>query len=205
MPSKRHLSAMRSLPHTRRLGVHEQALAAPTRYALAPAVRPGTPRHYDFGDFGARRAESVEALYQAFNTAGAALGSQAARDEVVTAANRAFAHNIAVRLASTSFNELRLASRCRVLPRTAVCLSGRCLPPSSGVLRGRGPVEWRSARRRQHGSRLCAREGRWFPCRITKWPLARRAPTSGAESAVLAGFWSRHHSIPRLLFAPRSI
>jgi len=73
-----------------------QALAAPTRYALAPAVRPGTPRHYDFGDFGARRAESVEALYQAFNTAGAALGSQAAQDEVVTEANRAFAHNIAV-------------------------------------------------------------------------------------------------------------
>ena len=172
MPSKHHLSAMRSLPHTRRLGVHKQALAAPTRYALAPAVRPGTPRHYDFGDFGARRAESVEALYQAFNTAGAALGSQAARDEVVTAANRAFAHNIAVRLASTSFNELRLASRCRVLPRTAVCLSGRCLPPSSGVLRGRGPVEWRRARRRQHGSRFCACEGRWFPCLITEWPTS---------------------------------
>ena len=110
MLSKRHLSAMRSLPHTRRLGVHKQALAAPTRYALAPAVRPGTPRHYDFGDFGARRAESVEALYQAFNTAGAALGSQAAQDEVVTEANRAFAHNIAVRTASTSFDQLRLAS-----------------------------------------------------------------------------------------------
>jgi hypothetical protein len=65
-------------------------------------------------------------------------------------------------------------------------------------------VEWRSARRRQHGSWLCAREGRWFPCRITKWPLARRAPTSGAESAVDAGFRSRHHSLPRLLFVPRS-
>jgi hypothetical protein len=65
-------------------------------------------------------------------------------------------------------------------------------------------VEWRSARRRQHGSWFCAREGRWFPCRITKWPLARRAPTSGAESAVDAGFRSRHHSLPRLLFVPRS-
>ena len=79
-------------------------------------------------------------------------------------------------------------------------------------------MEWRSARRRQHGSWLCAREGRWFPCRITKWPLAgrwvpcritkwplaRRAPTSGAESAVDAGFRSRHHSLPRLLFVPRS-
>jgi hypothetical protein len=52
----------------------------------------------------------VEALYQAFNTAGAALGSQAAQDEVVTEANRAFAHNIAVRIASTSFDQLRLAS-----------------------------------------------------------------------------------------------
>lgn len=65
-------------------------------------------------------------------------------------------------------------------------------------------MEWRSARRRQHGSWLCAREGRWFPCRITKWPLARRAPTSGAESAVDAGFRSRHHSLPCLLFVPRS-
>ena len=43
-------------------GVHPpvwavQALAAPTRYALAPAVLPGTPRHYDFGDFGATRGQ----------------------------------------------------------------------------------------------------------------------------------------------------
>ena len=37
-----------------------QALAAPTRYALAPAVLPGTPRHYDFGKFGANRRESIE-------------------------------------------------------------------------------------------------------------------------------------------------
>ena len=38
-----------------------QALGAPTYYALAPAVLPGTPRHYDFGEFGANRRESIEA------------------------------------------------------------------------------------------------------------------------------------------------
>ena len=40
-----------------------QALAAPTRYALAPVVLPGTPRHYEFGAFGANRRENIEALY----------------------------------------------------------------------------------------------------------------------------------------------
>jgi len=73
-----------------------QMLAAPTYYALAPAVRPNTPRHYDFGDFGARRAESIEALYSAFNEAGETLGSDAARQAVVEEANRAFEHNIRV-------------------------------------------------------------------------------------------------------------
>ena len=37
-----------------------QALGAPTRYALSPAVLPGTPRHYEFGEFGANRRESIE-------------------------------------------------------------------------------------------------------------------------------------------------
>ena len=73
-----------------------QMLAAPTRYALAPAVKPNTPRHYDFGDFGARRAESIEALYAAFNEAGDALGSEEARQAVVDEANLAFRHNIDV-------------------------------------------------------------------------------------------------------------
>ena len=73
-----------------------QALAAPTRYALAPAVLPGTPRHYDFGEFGARRGESIEALYSSFNEAGDALGSDAARQAVVDEANMAFELNIRV-------------------------------------------------------------------------------------------------------------
>jgi len=73
-----------------------QALAAPTRYALAPAVLPGTPRHYDFGEFGARRGESIEALYAAFNTAGEQLGSEAARQAVVDEARIAFKHNVRV-------------------------------------------------------------------------------------------------------------
>ena len=73
-----------------------QMLAAPTRYALAPAVLPNTPRHYDFGEFGANRATSVEELYQAFNVAGDALGSDAARKEVVDEAMRAFDYNIEV-------------------------------------------------------------------------------------------------------------
>ena len=49
------------------------------RYALSPAVLDGTPRHYDFGDFGANRKESIERLYTAFNEAGEALGTDAAR------------------------------------------------------------------------------------------------------------------------------
>ena len=44
-----------------------QFLAAPTRFALSPAVLEGTPRHYDFGAFGASRKESIEQLYLAFN------------------------------------------------------------------------------------------------------------------------------------------
>jgi|EP00908_Phaeocystis_cordata_P025821 heme oxygenase len=73
-----------------------QMLAAPTRYALGPAVLPGTPRHYYFGEFGATRRESIEQLYEAFNVAGDSLGSDAARQAVVDETNAAFAHNVAV-------------------------------------------------------------------------------------------------------------
>jgi len=73
-----------------------QMLAAPTRYALAPAVLEGTPRHYEFGEFGANRKESIEMLYEAFNAAGGSLGSNAAVQEVVDEARLAFAHNIEV-------------------------------------------------------------------------------------------------------------
>ena len=73
-----------------------QALGAPTRYALAPAVLPGTPRHYDFGEFGANRRESIEALYAAFNEAGEALGSEASLQTIVEETRAAFAHNVAL-------------------------------------------------------------------------------------------------------------
>ena len=38
-----------------------QALGGPYRWALGLA--PESPRHYDFGDFGARRRESIELIY----------------------------------------------------------------------------------------------------------------------------------------------
>lgn len=84
-----------SPPESRHLQFGGQALAAPTRYALAPAVLPGTPRHYDFGDFGANRAESIEALYGAFNEAGEQLSSDA-QQQIVDEANLAFALNVIV-------------------------------------------------------------------------------------------------------------
>mmetsp|Transcript_69693 Transcript_69693/g.115767 ORF Transcript_69693/g.115767 Transcript_69693/m.115767 type:complete len:146 (+) Transcript_69693:102-539(+) len=73
-----------------------QFLAMPTRYALAPAVLEGTPRHYDFGTFGARRKESIEQLYTAFNEAGEVLRTEAARQAVVQEVLLAYAHNVQV-------------------------------------------------------------------------------------------------------------
>jgi len=73
-----------------------QMLAAPTRYALGPAVLDGTPRHYDFGEFGANRKRSVEELYVAFNAAGDTLGTEEAQQEVVDEARGAFALNVEV-------------------------------------------------------------------------------------------------------------
>merc|ERR1719221_368712 len=73
-----------------------QALAAPTRWALAPAVKPGTPRHYDFGEFGARRRESIEALYSSLNEAGNLLGCEHAQQAVVDETVHAFALNVSV-------------------------------------------------------------------------------------------------------------
>lgn len=71
-----------------------QALAAPSRYALA--LQPGTPRHYDFGEFGARRSESIEALYAAFNVAADGLGSEEATRAIIEETHLAFEHNIHV-------------------------------------------------------------------------------------------------------------
>ncbi len=72
-----------------------QMLSAPTRYALAPDVLPGTPRHYDFGKFGEDRKESIEELYKSFNAAGDTLSSDSHK-EIVKHTLMAFEHNINV-------------------------------------------------------------------------------------------------------------
>ena len=70
-----------------------QALAGPYRYALSlPA---GSPRHYDFGEFGSKRRESIEQIYLALNEAGDLLSSDA-REAVVEEARGAFRHNVHV-------------------------------------------------------------------------------------------------------------
>ena len=70
-----------------------QALGGPYRWALDLAAE---PRHYDFGEFGARRRESIELIYEALNEAGDRLRDDAQREEVVDEAKLAFRHNIAV-------------------------------------------------------------------------------------------------------------
>ena len=71
-----------------------QALAGPYRYALGLA--PTSPRHYDFGAFGAARRESIAAIYAGLNEAGDALADDEAREAVVGEARTAFAHNVHV-------------------------------------------------------------------------------------------------------------
>ena len=67
-----------------------QALAAPTRWAIG--LSPTSPRHYDFGDFGSQRRESIERIYAALNQAGEGLG-EGQCEEVAAEANLAFRHN----------------------------------------------------------------------------------------------------------------
>lgn len=77
-----------------------QALAAPSRYALA--LGPCSPRHYDFGGFVAgRRREAIESVYEALNEAGDAMdagagGGDPTRAAVAEEARRAFALNVSV-------------------------------------------------------------------------------------------------------------
>ena len=71
-----------------------QALAGPYRWALD--LGPTSPRHYDFGDFGANRRESIEGIYAALNEAGDLLSDEDARKAVVEEARGAFAHNVSV-------------------------------------------------------------------------------------------------------------
>jgi len=71
-----------------------QALAGPTRWALQLA--PNSPRHYDFGPFGANRRESIEKIYAALNETAEKRLSAEQVDAVVDEAKRAFAHNAAV-------------------------------------------------------------------------------------------------------------
>ena len=68
-----------------------QALASPTRWALG--LRPGSPRHYDFGAFGADRRRSIESLYASINGAGEMLDT-AQRDACIAEARVAFAANV---------------------------------------------------------------------------------------------------------------
>lgn len=70
-----------------------QALGAPYRYALA---LDRSPRHYDFGEFGANRRESIERIYEALNEAGDMLSDDAAREAVLSEARLAFRHNVYV-------------------------------------------------------------------------------------------------------------
>ena len=66
-----------------------QALAGPYRWALG-AWAAASPRHYDFGEFGRERRESIEQIYSSLNAAGEMLGSDAQREAVVDEAKTAF-------------------------------------------------------------------------------------------------------------------
>ena len=70
-----------------------QALAGPYRWALD--LGGDSPRHYDFGEFGARRRESIEAIYAAINEAGELL-DDSQLEAVVEEARVAFGHNVSV-------------------------------------------------------------------------------------------------------------
>ena len=71
-----------------------QALAGPYRWALG--LGSASPRHYDFGEFGAKRRDSIEAIYATINEAGELLARDERREAVVVEARDAFAHNVAV-------------------------------------------------------------------------------------------------------------
>lgn len=71
-----------------------QALAGPYRWALGLGAQ--SPRHYDFGEFGAQRRDSIERIYQSLNDAGELLESDAQREAVVEEARTAFRHNVHV-------------------------------------------------------------------------------------------------------------
>ena len=69
-------------------------MAGPYRWALdLPA---DSPRHYDFGAFGAARRESIEGIYVGLNEAGELLSGDAQRAAVVDEAKGAFRHNVHV-------------------------------------------------------------------------------------------------------------
>jgi heme oxygenase len=70
-----------------------QALAKPTRWALN--LGPNSPRHYDFGAFGADRRRSIEAVYSSINAAGEML-DEAQRAACIAEARTAFGLNVQV-------------------------------------------------------------------------------------------------------------
>jgi len=71
-----------------------QALGGPYRWALNLSAH--SPRHYDFGELGERRRQSIEGIYVALNKAGEMHLDDEAREVVVREARIAFAHNVSV-------------------------------------------------------------------------------------------------------------
>ena len=70
-----------------------QALAKPYQWALG--LGPSSPRHYDFGEFGANRRASIERIYESLNEAGELLAPEQ-REAVVEECKVAFRNNILV-------------------------------------------------------------------------------------------------------------
>ena len=162
-----------------------QALGAPTYYALAPAVLPGTPRHYDFGEFGANRRESIEAPTRALALAlplalalAQALTRTLTRTRALTVPLTP-AQTLALSMTSLSLSLARSAEpepepgagAVRGVQRgwRGARFRGGAADHRGGdasglrtqrgaLLRGRPAVERRGARRRQHGRRVRTRK-----------------------------------------------
>ena len=162
-----------------------QALGAPTYYALAPAVLPGAPRHYDFGEFGANRRESIEAPTLALALAlplalalAQALTRTLTRTRALTVPLTP-AQTLALSMTSLSLSLARSAEpepepgagAVRGVQRgwRGARFRGGAADHRGGdasglrtqrgaLLRGRPAVERRGARRRQHGRRVRTRK-----------------------------------------------
>ena len=124
------------------------SLAGPYRWALD--LGSDSPRHYDFGEFGARRRESIQAIYAAINEAGDVLESDEQREAVAEEARVAFRHNVHV----YSEEGRRIPTGARTLDHlmrlSCLCSQAQRSSPCSDSVRGRRP--WA----REDGRRLWA-------------------------------------------------